>query len=155
MGQEYFTPRQVAQRLRVDYMTVMRWIRTGLLDVEAIRQGKRNRHRFTPGQQATDAHRMLGHLVATHRAIALLDPPANGTLTAIVGAIEGFSLGSFPLAIACQAMPEVPAIQKQEPQAIGQSLVRSFLRWHGLQIAPMHGFQFTGLLPLATLDQFT
>ena len=46
MGQEYFTPRQVAQRLRVDYMTVMRWIRTGLLDVEAIRQGKRNRHRF-------------------------------------------------------------------------------------------------------------
>ena len=46
MEQEYFTPRQVAQRLRVDYTTVMRWIRTGLLDVETIREGRRKRHRI-------------------------------------------------------------------------------------------------------------
>ncbi len=73
----------------------------------------------TPGKQATNAHGILRNLVATHRAIALFDPPTDGTLTSIVGAIEGFPFGSFPLAIARQAMPQVPAIQKQEPQAIG------------------------------------
>jgi len=46
MEQEYFTPRQVAHRLRVDYTTVIRWIRTGILPVETIREGKRNRHRI-------------------------------------------------------------------------------------------------------------
>ncbi len=46
MEQKYLTPQQVAHRLRVDYTTVIRWIRTGLLDVETIRQGKRNRHRI-------------------------------------------------------------------------------------------------------------
>ena len=46
MEQEYFTLRQVAQRLRVDYTTVIRWIRIGLLEVETIREGKRNRHRI-------------------------------------------------------------------------------------------------------------
>ena len=63
----------------------------------------------TPGEQTTDTHRILGHLVATHRAITFFDPPANGTLTGIIGAIERFSLGSFPRAIARQAMPEIPA----------------------------------------------
>lgn len=46
MEQEYFTPRQVAKLLRVDYTTVMRWIRTGLLPAETIREGRRNRHRI-------------------------------------------------------------------------------------------------------------
>jgi predicted site-specific integrase-resolvase len=46
MEQEYFTPRQVAKRLRVDYTTVIRWIKTGLLDVETIQEGRRNRHRI-------------------------------------------------------------------------------------------------------------
>jgi excisionase family DNA binding protein len=46
MEQEHFTPRQVAQRLRVDYTTVLRWIRAGLLEVETTREGKRNRHRI-------------------------------------------------------------------------------------------------------------
>jgi hypothetical protein len=46
MEQEYLTPRQVVQRLRVDYTTVMRWIQNSLLDVETIREGKRNRHRI-------------------------------------------------------------------------------------------------------------
>jgi hypothetical protein len=30
----------------VDYATVMRWIRTGLLEVETKREGKRNRYRI-------------------------------------------------------------------------------------------------------------
>ena len=63
----------------------------------------------TPSKEATDAHRILGHFVATHRAIAFFDPPADGTLTGIVGAIERFSLRPFPLAIARQAMPEMEA----------------------------------------------
>lgn len=46
MEQDYLTPREVAQRFRVDYSTVMRWIRSGLLEVETIREGKRNRHRI-------------------------------------------------------------------------------------------------------------
>ena len=53
MEQDYFTPRQVAQRLRVDYTTVMRWIRTGLLDVETIQEGRRYRHRIK--QSVVDA----------------------------------------------------------------------------------------------------
>ena len=58
----------------------------------------------TPGEQATDAHRILGHLVTTHGAVAFFDPPADGALTGIVGAIERFPFGSFPFAIARQAM---------------------------------------------------
>ena len=41
----------------------------------------------TPGEEATDVHRILRKLVAAHRARAFFDPPANGTLTRIVGAI--------------------------------------------------------------------
>jgi len=108
----------------------------------------------TPGKQATDAHRMLRHLVAPHRAIALFDPPADGTLRGIVGAIEGFPFGSFPRAVARQARPQVPAIQKQEPQAIGEALMLSLARRTGFEIAPVQRFQFRGLLALATLDQF-
>ena len=63
----------------------------------------------TPGEQATDAHRILRNFIAPHGAIALFDPPANSTLTGIIGAIERFSLGSFPRAIARQAMPEMEA----------------------------------------------
>jgi excisionase family DNA binding protein len=46
MEEEYFTPREVARWLRVDYTTVIRWIRTGILEVETIREGRRNRHRI-------------------------------------------------------------------------------------------------------------
>ena len=46
MEQEYLTPREVAKRLRVNYTTVMRWIRTGLLEAETIGEGRRNRHRI-------------------------------------------------------------------------------------------------------------
>ncbi len=46
MEQEYVTPRQVAEWLRVDYTTVLRWINTGLLEVETIKEGRRNRHRI-------------------------------------------------------------------------------------------------------------
>jgi hypothetical protein len=68
----------------------------------------------TPGEQATDMYRMLGYFVAPHGAIALFNPPANGALTGIVGPIKCFSCGSFPRAVARQAVPQVPAIQKQE-----------------------------------------
>jgi len=44
MEQEYFTPPQVAKRLRVDYTTVTRWIRTGIFEAEKIGKGKGNRH---------------------------------------------------------------------------------------------------------------
>ncbi|HEY6408199.1 MAG TPA: helix-turn-helix domain-containing protein [Ktedonobacteraceae bacterium] len=46
MEQEYFTPREIAKRLRVDDATVRHWIKTGALEAETIRQGKRNRHRI-------------------------------------------------------------------------------------------------------------
>jgi len=46
MDQEYFTPGEIAKRLRVDYTTVMRWIRTGILEAETIREGRRNWHRI-------------------------------------------------------------------------------------------------------------
>jgi len=46
MEQEFLTPREIAKLLRVDYSTVMRWIRTGILPAETIREGKRNRHRI-------------------------------------------------------------------------------------------------------------
>lgn len=46
MEQEYFTPREIAKRFRVDNTTVRRWIRTGALEAETIRQGKRNRYRI-------------------------------------------------------------------------------------------------------------
>jgi len=46
MEQEYFTPHEIAKRLRVDDTTVRRWIRTGALEAETIRQGRRNRHRI-------------------------------------------------------------------------------------------------------------
>lgn len=91
--------------------------------------------------------------VSTHRTIALFDPPADGALTGIVGAIKRFPFGSFPRAVARQAVPEIPPIQKQESETIGQTLVFSLLRRHGLQIAPLQRFQFRRLLPLPTLDQ--
>ncbi len=97
---------------------------------------------------------MFRHFVAAHGAIAFFDPPANGTLTGIVGAIERFALGSFPLAIARQAMPQVPAIEKQEAETIRQTLVFALLRRRGMQIASMQRFQFRSLLPLSTLDEF-
>ena len=40
MEQEYYTPREIAELLRVDYTTVMRWIRTGILEAETIQEGQ-------------------------------------------------------------------------------------------------------------------
>ena len=54
----------------------------------------------TPGEQATHSDRILRNFVAAHGAIAFFDPPANGTLTGIIGAIKRFVLGSFPAAVA-------------------------------------------------------
>lgn len=46
MEQDYLTPEEVAQRLRVKAATVRRWIATGALEAETIREGRRNRHRI-------------------------------------------------------------------------------------------------------------
>jgi excisionase family DNA binding protein len=46
MEQEYFTPGEIARRLRVKDTTVRRWIRTGILEAETIHQGKPKRHRI-------------------------------------------------------------------------------------------------------------
>jgi excisionase family DNA binding protein len=47
MEQEYFTPHEIAKRFRVDDSTVRRWIRTGAIEAETIRLGKRTRHRIS------------------------------------------------------------------------------------------------------------
>jgi len=44
MGLEYFTPKEVAQRLRVKATTVRQWIRSGVLEAEKIQEGKRHRY---------------------------------------------------------------------------------------------------------------
>jgi len=46
MNQEFLTPEEVAKRLRVKAATVRRWIATGALEAETIKEGKRNRHRI-------------------------------------------------------------------------------------------------------------
>lgn len=46
MELEYLTPEEVARRLRVNAATVRRWIVTGALEAETIREGRRNRHRI-------------------------------------------------------------------------------------------------------------
>jgi excisionase family DNA binding protein len=53
MEQEYFTPSEIAKRLQVDDTTVRRWIRTGALEADTIRQGKRIRHRIRKATNAT------------------------------------------------------------------------------------------------------
>lgn len=42
--EEFLTPQEVATRLRVTAYTVRRWIATGALEAETIKEGKRHRH---------------------------------------------------------------------------------------------------------------
>jgi excisionase family DNA binding protein len=44
MDTEFLTPAEVAQRLRVDDVTVRRWIHSGMLEAEEIHQGRRRRY---------------------------------------------------------------------------------------------------------------
>jgi excisionase family DNA binding protein len=46
MEQDYLSPEEVAQRLRVKATTVRRWIATGALEAETVHEGKRKRHRI-------------------------------------------------------------------------------------------------------------
>ena len=107
----------------------------------------------TPGQEATDPHGILRHFVAAHTAIALFDPPADGPLSCIISAIKRFSFGAFPVPIARQAMPEIPAIEKQEPQAISQTSDALFLVAAKRSHSGDASLPVPGLLPLPTLDQ--
>lgn len=45
--EEFLTPQEVATRLRVTAYTVRRWIATGVLEAETIKERKCNRHRFS------------------------------------------------------------------------------------------------------------
>ncbi len=44
--EEFLTPQEVAARLCVTAYTVRRWIATGVLEAQTIKEGKCNRHRF-------------------------------------------------------------------------------------------------------------
>jgi len=44
MEEETFTPGQVAKRLRLNYYTVMRWIKAGVLEATTVIEGRRNRY---------------------------------------------------------------------------------------------------------------
>ena len=46
-----------------------------------------------PSEKTTDAEGISWDLVAAHRPIALLDPPANGSFTGIIGAIQLLVVG--------------------------------------------------------------
>jgi excisionase family DNA binding protein len=46
MEQDFYTPRELAKLPRVDDTTVRRWIKTGALEAETIRQSNRIRHRI-------------------------------------------------------------------------------------------------------------
>ena len=65
--EEFLTPREVATRLRVDYTTVMRWIRSGILESEKIQQGRRNRHRIK--QSVIDALETTSAPATTKQAL--------------------------------------------------------------------------------------
>jgi len=79
-----------------------------------------------PGEQAADTLGILRHLVASHGARAFFDPPANGPLARVVGSIQFLPFGALPAPIAGEAVPEVPAIQIQQAEAIRQPLMLSF-----------------------------
>src|SRR5512135_478213 len=108
-----------------------------------------------PSQQATDTSRIGRNLIAAHRAIPFLDPPANGTFAGIIGAIPLLAVGSTPLALARQTAPQGPAIQKQQTQPRGEAGSRSFLGRSGFRRAARPRFQLPALLRLPTLDQFS
>jgi predicted site-specific integrase-resolvase len=42
--EEFLTPQEIATRWRVNAYTIRRWIATGALAAETIKEGKRNRH---------------------------------------------------------------------------------------------------------------
>lgn len=45
--EEFLTPQEIATRWRVNASTIRRWIATGALASETIKEGKRNRHRVS------------------------------------------------------------------------------------------------------------
>lgn len=44
--EEFLTPQEIAARWRISAYTIRRWIATGALEAETIKEGKRNRHRI-------------------------------------------------------------------------------------------------------------
>ena len=86
----------------------------------------------TPRQKTADIDCRFGTLVAAHRPISLLDPPANRPLTAVVSAIYRLSLGTRPFTIAGQVAPQTPSVEEQEPQAVSKCGLFTWTRRSGV-----------------------
>ena len=72
------------------------------------------------GDQAADAQGGAFALGPAHRTVAFLDPPADGALAGVVGAIEkDLPVGNLPVPVEGQARPERPAVEEEVAQAIG------------------------------------
>jgi hypothetical protein len=65
----------------------------------------------TPSKEPADIDRGLKALVTTDRALALLIPPTNRTLTAVACPAFCLSLRSLPCSIVCQPPPHVPSVR--------------------------------------------
>jgi len=76
-AEEFLTPQEVAARWRVSAYIVRRWIETGALEAETMKEGKRNRHRIRnlllEALETASAPAMTKHpLLATSRIVVLL-----------------------------------------------------------------------------------
>ena len=106
--------------------------------------------------QAADIQCGLNALVATHRTIAFLDPPTDGPFIGVVGAVQNrISFAIFPGAIKGEARPEVPAVEEQFAQAIGETGSSAFPGSGSRDIPFIEGLHFVLLLRLARMDQFS
>ncbi len=70
----------------------------------------------TPSQQTTDTQSVGRNFRATHRTRAFFDPPPTRPFAGMIGAIAVLLvlMTLIPCAIAREAVPEVPPVQKQE-----------------------------------------
>jgi len=94
----------------------------------------------TPCKQATDTFCIGRNCVASHRTIPFFNPPAKCSFTRIGGSIYSFAFRSFPTAIARQTKPEIPAISREQSQAIGHAHRLTRTQWHCLTVAMIHDF---------------
>ena len=105
------------------------------------------------GDQAADIQGGLVAFITAQSAIALLDPPANGVFGSIVGAIQnGMASGVFPGAVEGQARPQVPAVEEQVAEAIGNAGIGTLGGSSCRGIAFIQGLDFSLLSGLSGMD---
>src|SRR5271157_4862307 len=110
----------------------------------------------TVGDQTTDVQRRLITFISTHRSIAFLDPPPNGSFCGVVRSIQNrMAIGIFPRAVESQARPEVPAIQKEIAHAVSYPGGLAFLGMRGGRIAFIQGLHLRLLIRLSGMNQFS